>query len=571
MENKAIQILIKARDLSAPVLKGSSRNVRAMTNNMGDTIRRMNHWRANSRELAQTQQAWNNTTRQTNKLMGTMTKGLAVGAGAGWLFKSQFVDTAAQFEKFNKMLEQSEGSQAKGRQAFQWINDFARTTPQQFDTVLDSYIKLKNFGLDPTNGSLKAIVDQNAALGGSQEKMRGIIIAVGQAWSKQKLQGEETLQLIERGVPVWEMLENATGRTSAELQDLQQKGKLGRTAIKLLMEQMGKRNAGASAKQMKTFNGLMSNSLDMITRFKLLVMDSGLFEYMKSELSGVLKTMNEMEKSGALKTLAKDVAQDLMKALKMARGFAIAAWKVLRVLGQTVSWLADKVGGFENLFKIIMALMVGKWLLSVLGFAVAVGKLMAAFGAVGFLSNALVLFSNLGTVILPLVAGALKTIITLLIANPIGAIVMAIAGAAFLIYKYWEPIKGFFVDLWSGIKSAFEEGFLNGVIHLIETFNPVSIMLRLARKMATALVGALQEYIPKPLQGIANSFMGTEGGTLQRTGPTLSDSPRQGERSIFDVNLRVDSEGRPEVRDATVRGGQTGDLTVDVGTLMGAT
>lgn len=39
-----------------------------------------------------------------------------------------------------------------------------------------------------------------------------------------------------------------------------------------------------------------------------------------------------------------------------------------------------------------------------------------------------------------------------LAANPIGLIIMGIAGAAFLIYKYWTPISGFFKRLWEGVK-----------------------------------------------------------------------------------------------------------------------
>lgn len=42
-----------------------------------------------------------------------------------------------------------------------------------------------------------------------------------------------------------------------------------------------------------------------------------------------------------------------------------------------------------------------------------------------------------------------------LLMNPIGLIVGAIAGAAYLIYKYWEPIKSFFGDLWNGVLSTF--------------------------------------------------------------------------------------------------------------------
>jgi hypothetical protein len=38
--------------------------------------------------------------------------------------------------------------------------------------------------------------------------------------------------------------------------------------------------------------------------------------------------------------------------------------------------------------------------------------------------------------------------------NPIGLLITAIAGAAFLIYRYWEPIKQFFSDLWGSISTA---------------------------------------------------------------------------------------------------------------------
>ncbi len=61
----------------------------------------------------------------------------------------------------------------------------------------------------------------------------------------------------------------------------------------------------------------------------------------------------------------------------------------------------------------------------------------------------------LGRLVLPLVGKAVMFIGRALIANPIGAIIMGIAGAAFLIYKYWEPISAFFQDLWAQVVDAF--------------------------------------------------------------------------------------------------------------------
>ncbi|MBT9185430.1 phage tail tape measure protein [Pectobacterium punjabense] len=47
----------------------------------------------------------------------------------------------------------------------------------------------------------------------------------------------------------------------------------------------------------------------------------------------------------------------------------------------------------------------------------------------------------------------------MLLMNPIGLAVTAIAGAAYLIYRYWEPISAFFKNLWSQVSQAFNAGW----------------------------------------------------------------------------------------------------------------
>lgn len=53
------------------------------------------------------------------------------------------------------------------------------------------------------------------------------------------------------------------------------------------------------------------------------------------------------------------------------------------------------------------------------------------------------------------VGSALLFVGRALLLNPIGLAVTAIAGAVFLIYKYWEPLKGWFSALWDDIKATF--------------------------------------------------------------------------------------------------------------------
>ena len=44
-----------------------------------------------------------------------------------------------------------------------------------------------------------------------------------------------------------------------------------------------------------------------------------------------------------------------------------------------------------------------------------------------------------------------------LLMNPIGLTITALAGAAYLLMTNWEPVKAFFIDLWDGVKAAFDK------------------------------------------------------------------------------------------------------------------
>lgn len=56
---------------------------------------------------------------------------------------------------------------------------------------------------------------------------------------------------------------------------------------------------------------------------------------------------------------------------------------------------------------------------------------------------------------LKLAASAIMLVGRALLMNPIGLVITAIAVAAFLIYKYWGPITGFFSTLWDTVKAKF--------------------------------------------------------------------------------------------------------------------
>ncbi|MGH1904992.1 phage tail tape measure protein [Acinetobacter baumannii] len=72
------------------------------------------------------------------------------------------------------------------------------------------------------------------------------------------------------------------------------------------------------------------------------------------------------------------------------------------------------------------------------------------------------------------VALAAKGMSMALLTNPITWIVLAIAGAALLIYKNWAPISAFFVGIWNTIKTAFNGG-ITGISALIVNWSPIGL------------------------------------------------------------------------------------------------
>lgn len=57
------------------------------------------------------------------------------------------------------------------------------------------------------------------------------------------------------------------------------------------------------------------------------------------------------------------------------------------------------------------------------------------------------------------VSKAFQLLRFVIIANPVIAIITGIAVAALIIYKYWDKIKVFFVNLWTGVKKVFTDFF----------------------------------------------------------------------------------------------------------------
>ncbi|RZN58401.1 tape measure domain-containing protein [Avibacterium paragallinarum] len=302
--------------------------------------------------------------------------GIGAVAGATTVGKS-LLRTAADFEMAGIRMKQTFGE--RGDEATAWLKDFATNTPMAFGDVQNAMMRLQTAGIDPMNGSLQALVDYNAKVGGDAANLDGYISAISKGFIKGKLSMEEINPLLERNVKVFELLAQETGGkyTAEQMQKMLQEGKLGRRAIKALLRAMGKDAAGSAKEQMKTWDGLASNLGDTWTAMQARFMEHGAFDVLKKELGNLITWLNEKMEDGTLDEFAKTVSETLITALNDLKSMAKEVKPVLESIGSVMSWLSEKAGGYGNIAKFAAALY-GANKIARLGFGL--GKGMYGFG-----------------------------------------------------------------------------------------------------------------------------------------------------------------------------------------------
>lgn len=354
------------------------------------------------------------------KLKGGLTAALGTATaiyGTAALAAGKLIGTASQFEKFQTILETTEGSSAKAKTAMKWVTDFAVKTPYELDTVMESFVRMRANGLDPTNGSLLVLGDTAAAMG--KPLMQAVeAMADAVTGENERLKGFG-ITASKTGKIISYEYTNALGKTVTATVKAGDRMAIQQTLMKIWGEKYG----GAMEKLSQTWDGMVANLGDLWLKFQLMIMDAGLFDWMKSKLSGILETINQMEADGTLKAWATEIGETIKTLLEQAWSFAKGLWSVLKTLASFLKTASDYVGGWERLAMILGAMAFAPQLL-----ATAQGLFMIGRG--------------------------MAFIATALAANPITLTIAAIAGAAWLIYDNWGVIGPWFEWLWDGIKAA---------------------------------------------------------------------------------------------------------------------
>jgi Tape measure protein len=221
--------------------------------------------------------------------------GAAIATGFTFLGKS-VLDTAGKFEQFQTTLETIEGSAEKAKKSMDWIAKFARETPYEVEGLTAAFVKLKAYGIDPMDGTLKTLGDTASAMGKSLNMaVEALADASTGEFERLKEFGITTKSVGDKVTFNWtengKALTKTVGKNAAEIR-------------KFVLENFGQRFAGAMDKQSKTFKGMLSNLSDAWTDFQRKIGDAGFFDKAKEKLRGLLDAIDKMDQDGRLKKIA---------------------------------------------------------------------------------------------------------------------------------------------------------------------------------------------------------------------------------------------------------------------------
>lgn len=153
----------------------------------------------------------------------------------------------------------------------------------------------------------------------------------------------------------------------------------------------------------------------------------------------------------------------------------------LKRLASLLQRVADLCGGWSNVLTALVVLISGKAML-------ALGSLALAFGQLGMA----------------------------MLATPVGWFVAALAGAAYAIYKNWDGLVAYFRGLWEGVRKAFEQGWLQGVVQVLLNFNPARWVMDGLSELVATLTGL--DLYSIGVRWIDGLLQGVKQGWQQLTG-----------------------------------------------------
>jgi|GEM_PF-1382687 len=426
--------------------------------------------RGAQRTMEATAKHFARTAKQMERLgkdwMMRLTAPLALAGGGALKLAADMEQTRIAF---TNML----GSAQAAQDFLDRLAKFAEKTPFEYTDLVQQARRLMAFGwaAEEVIPTLTAVGDAVAAMGGNAEMIERVTTALGQMRAKQRVSAEEMMQLTEAGIPAWDMLAAAVGKSVPEVMKLAEKGLIpANAAIAALLRAMEQRWGGLMAQQMDTVSGATSNLMDVLKRlgwtlgeaidrtFRLRQRIQWLTGVVSSA-ADALARMNPVLRSaiiwlGLAAALAGPVIFGLGTMARFmsvaATGMAVLSFWASRIVKAFAAWRS----GTASLIG-ALASGLGTWRLVALGIGAVVA--ITVLAATHWRQLAAFAHAAWATVGAAALYGASLVVrgVGLILAG-IGAIIPAVRGAAQAVLGLADSLKGAAAQSWASAQSALQ-------------------------------------------------------------------------------------------------------------------
>ncbi|QDP66369.1 MAG: hypothetical protein Unbinned1819contig1001_15 [Prokaryotic dsDNA virus sp.] len=203
---------------------------------------------------------------------GGALKQLIAAAAAFQALKFIVVKTA-ELETQTRSLTVLTGSLETAKNVIQELQEFGSVTPFTSTELIETAKRLKAFGVE-TNKIVETTKRLGDIAGATGSDLTGIATAYGQIQAKGRLQGEELLQLQERGINLQGELQDMYKMTGEEFRKALEGGKFSAKAVEVALNNLtstGGTYANGAIAQSDTLAGKFSTLTDNITRLAQII------------------------------------------------------------------------------------------------------------------------------------------------------------------------------------------------------------------------------------------------------------------------------------------------------------
>lgn len=459
----------------------------------------------------------------------------------GW--QKPIVEAAAEMERMRVMLrglnkEKSNPGQAAADD-MKYIVDMAQNAPFAMQALTDSFVKFRSAGLDPTDGSLKALVDSVARFGGDSELLKRAAVAVQQMSGKGVVSMEELRQQLGEAVPnAMQAMADAAGITMGELTKAVASGTVeAKQALSLMFVGLRAENENAAKDMMQTYTGALAQLQTSFTLFADRVGQAGYLDSLSKGMKELASIMNSAE------------------GISFANSLGSGLTTAIDGLRQLAQWLAKNQELVINLGKVVAAMVAFKLMRAgIMGVVGAGSQMVSTFAT---MATAIQTPFNLGATAVTRFNRAARMGLA-----PIPSLIFAIRGAI-------TGLKGAFAGLTAFI-AANPIGFvftaaMTAVAGLItymtmlrsETSKVVDEIRKIPEAMTAAKRAQMAEYKARLEQQITQKEQELKSGEKVVYGPGMAGTTvkiNHDERKRIENELNELRKKRDETNETITRG-----------------